>query len=163
MVNGHVALFQKAFEEVLHEIGFSSLSYDPAPDLNIPSEVVASIGITGDIQGFLLLRSDVKSLVAFIGKVLVNMGMEVEESGFGNFQREAFGEILNQLSGRAMMLLSASGYDCDITPPTMLVGSNISYDIRALDTFLNQNISGTFGSINIFVGIKKTKEWSKKS
>ncbi len=163
MLNGHLSLFQKAFEEVLHEIGFTSLSYQSESDLNMPSEVVASIGITGDIQGFLLLRSDISSLTRFIGKVLANMGMESEGSGFGSFQREAFGEILNQLSGRSMMLLSGNGFECDITPPTMLVGANISYDVRALDDFLNQSISGSFGSINIFVGIKKAKEWSKKS
>ncbi|WP_020612715.1 chemotaxis protein CheX [Sediminispirochaeta bajacaliforniensis] len=163
MINGHLSLFEKAFEEVLHEIGFADLTYKAAPEMNPPSEAVATIGITGDIQGFLLLRSDTKSLVAFISKVLANMGMEESEEGFGSFQREAFGEILNQLSGRSVMLLADHGFECDITPPTLLIGANISYDIRALDDFLNQDISGGFGKINIFVGIKKAKEWSKKS
>jgi chemotaxis protein CheX len=158
MVNGHLSLFRKAFEEVLHEIGFTSLSYEDNKNSDYPSEVLASIGITGDIQGFLLLRSDISSLVSFVSRVMANMGMESEDKGFGSFQREAFGEILNQLSGRSMMLLSDNGFDCDITPPTMLVGSNISYNINALDTFRNQNITGLFGRMNIFVGIKKVKD-----
>lgn len=151
-------LFTQAFQAVLQEIGFTKISYQSSDNIHIPCELLASIGITGDIQGFLLLRSSLDSMRSFIGKVLENMGMEQEEDGFGKFYREAFGEILNQLSGRAMMQLSDNGFDCDITPPTILIGSNITYDLTELDSYINNDIQGDFGDINIFVGIKKTNK-----
>ncbi len=155
MTNENLMQFPNAFNEVLEEIGFQELHFINSQEYKKPTELLSSIGITGDIQGFLLLRSEISSMLAFIDKVLENMGMDSDEADFGPFHREAFGEILNQLSGRAMMRLSDVGYNCDITPPTMLIGSNITYDFTSLDSFINRDIQGSFGTINVFAGIKK--------
>ncbi|MCK5200427.1 MAG: chemotaxis protein CheX, partial [Spirochaetales bacterium] len=114
-------LFIEAAEEIFREIGFSALIIKDVNSKEEKYELVANIGITGDISGFLLIRSDLESNMRFINKMLTNMGMEAEESDFGKFHKEAFGEILNQISGRATMLLESSGINCEITPPTILM------------------------------------------
>lgn len=148
-------LFIDAAEEIFQEIGFSELIIKDSSNNEEKYELIANIGITGDIPGFLLIRSDLESSMKFINKMLGNMGMETEESGFGKFHKEAFGEILNQISGRATMLLEASGINCDITPPTILMGKNISMDTYKTSKIVHKSICGDFGNFDLLVGAKE--------
>jgi chemotaxis protein CheX len=148
-------LFIKAAEEIFVEIGFSNLKIINNQKENQKFDIIANIGITGEISGFLLIRSDLKSSMNFINKMLTNMGMDAEESDFGAFHKEAFGEILNQISGRAVMLLESNGIDSDITPPTILRGTNISMGTNSAAVVLHKTIEGSFGSFDILLGIKK--------
>ncbi|MDA3938719.1 MAG: chemotaxis protein CheX, partial [Spirochaetia bacterium] len=124
-------------------------------NLNNKYDIIANIGITGEISGFLLIQSDINSSMMFINKMLSNMGMEAEESDFGQFHKEAFGEILNQISGRAVMLLEEEGINSDITPPTILRGSNISLKTYDAAKMLHKTIKGSFGNFNLLVGAKE--------
>lgn len=148
-------LFIKAAEEIFREIGFSTLIIKDGNSKEEKYELVANIGITGDISGFLLIRSDLKSSMRFINKMLTNMGMEAEESDFGKFHKEAFGEILNQISGRATMLLESSGINCYITPPTILMGRNISMGTYVAAEIIHKTITGNFGSFDLLIGAKE--------
>lgn len=148
-------LFIKAAEEIFMEIGFSDLKIEDCNSRDQKYDLIANIGITGEISGFLLIRSDIKSSVIFINKMLSNMGMESEDSEFGQFHKEAFGEILNQISGRAVMLLETAGVDSNITPPSILRGSNISIGTYDAAEILHKTIKGSFGSFDLLVGAKE--------
>jgi chemotaxis protein CheX len=148
-------LFIKAAEEIFIEIGFSELKIKKCTSTDQKFEIIASIGITGEISGFLLIRSDIQSSMKFINKMLRNMGMENDESDFGQFHKEAFGEILNQISGRSMMLLETAGTNCNITPPSILRGSNISMGTYDAAEIIHTTISGSFGSFNLLIGAKE--------
>ena len=148
-------LFIKAAEDIFMEIGFSDLIIEDCSNRDQKYELIANIGITGEISGFLLIRSDLQSSMRFIDKMLSNMGMEAEESEFGQFHKEAFGEILNQISGRSVMLLESAGVNCDITPPTILRGSNISMATYDAAEILHKTINGSFGSFDLLVGAKE--------
>ena len=148
-------LFIKAEEEIFQETGFSGLIIQDNSGNEKKYELIANIGITGDISGFLLIRSDMGSCMKFINKMLTNMGMEAEESDFGRIHKEAFGEILNQISGRATMLLESSGINCDITPPTILMGKNISIGTYVAGEIIHKTISGDFGSFDLLIGAKE--------
>lgn len=148
-------LFIKAAEEIFIEIGFQDLSIEECNSKDQKYDLIANIGITGEISGFLLIRSDIKSSLNFINKMLSNMGMEAEEPDFGQFHKEAFGEILNQISGRSAMLLEAEGINCDITPPSILRGANISINTYDAAEILHKTINGSFGSFNLYVGVKE--------
>ena len=148
-------LFIKADEEIFEEIGFTGLIIQDGTGNEEKYDLIANIGITGDISGFLLIRSDLESSMKFINKMLSNMGMEAEESDFGKFHKEAFGEILNQISGRSTMLLEASGINCDITPPTILMGTNISMSTYIPSEIVHKTISGGFGSFDLLIGAKE--------
>ena len=147
-------LFIDAAKAIFVEIGFPDLDISKASGNN-EYDIIASIGITGEFSGFLIIRSDRQSSMNFINKMLSNIGMEAEETDFGQFHKEAFGEILNQISGRATMLLESHGINSDITPPTILMGNNISISTYDAAETLNKNIKGTFGCFNILVGIKQ--------
>lgn len=148
-------LFIKAAEEIFIEIGFNDLTIEHCNSRDQKYELIANIGITGDISGFLLIRSDLQSSMNFIDKMLSNMGMEAEETEFGQFHKEAFGEILNQISGRSVMLLESEGVNCDITPPSILRGTNISMETYETANILHKKISSSFGSFDLLVGAKE--------
>ena len=153
----YLETFTRAVTDVFSEIGFSEITLKESDYRHASSEVVANIGLTGDLQGYLLLRADLKSAKRFIDKMLTNMSMETDEQEFGQFHKEALGEVLNQVSGRSTMNLQMEKVDCDITPPTIVTGQDIYYDITSMDASTYQEISGDYGSIGLFVGIKKIR------
>jgi len=155
MNTNNLDLFIKAAEEIFTEIGFSNLEITNNKKENQNFDIIANIGITGEISGFLFIRSDLQSSMNFINKMLSNMGMDAEESDFGEFHKEAFGEILNQISGRAVMLLESKGIDSDITPPTILRGTNITMGANSAEIALHKTVEGSFGSFDILLGVKK--------
>ncbi len=156
LMSNYLESFTDALQQIIEEIGFSKTTItDSTNDGNV--EIVASVGITGDLQGFMLLRSDIQSARLFIDKMLQNMGMENEETeGFGQFHKEAIGEVVNQVSGRSTMMLADKSIDCNITPPTIVSGANIYTDLRSCESSLNKEVNGIFGSFNLFVGIKSS-------
>lgn len=147
-------LFTKATKIVFEEAGFEITTTDTIKT-SISTEVVANIGITGDLKGFLNLKSDISSASNFIKKMLANFGMHPEEEkGFGQFHKEAMGELLNQISGRSMMLLEKKGYCCDITPPTLIIGENIFSEPADTRYILHKSLTGSYGLFTLYVGIK---------
>ena len=147
-------LFTEATKKVFEEVGFEISVSDTVKTGN-NTEIVANIGITGDAKGFLILKSDIASASNFIKKMLANLGMHSEEeAGFGQFHKEAMGELLNQISGRSMMLLEKNGYCCDITPPTLIIGENIFSKPADARYVLNKSLTGSYGLFTLYVGIK---------
>ena len=149
--------FIKAAEEVFYEIGFSALSFREARAADLSTEIIANVGITGDLQGYLIIYSDLPTASAIVEGMSANMGIDNAETDFGRFHKEAIGEIVNQISGRSTMFLSDLNYDCNITPPTVFIGNHLSYNIQDMENTILSNISGPFGSFALFAGLKKNK------
>jgi chemotaxis protein CheX len=157
MEDSILRVFSESTEKIFSEIGFSKLHLMHVDENGRDYEVIASIGITGDISGYLSLRTDLSTAHAFIGRLLRNLSLDTEEEEFGRFHREALGEIVNQVSGRSSMLLEEKDYHCNITPPTILIGENMEFSPRDLGKTFNTDIIGDFGSINLFVGVQSEK------
>jgi chemotaxis protein CheX len=156
-MSDYLRFFTEALREIVTEIGFQDLAIDYGNNEADAAELVASVGITGDLQGFMMLRTNMESAKSFVSKMLSNMGVEDEEEGFGQFHKEAIGEIVNQVSGRSTMMLADQQIDCNITPPTIIAGHNIYSDVSSCESSLSHTISGSFGNISLFVGIKKSQ------
>lgn len=157
-MSDYLRFFTDALREIVLEIGFEDLAIEYGNSNVDSAELVASVGITGDLQGFMMLRTDMKSAKSFVSKMLANMGIdEEEEEGFGQFHKEAIGEIVNQVSGRSTMMLADQQIDCNITPPTIIAGRNIYSDVSSCESSLSHTINGSFGNIGLFVGIKKSQ------
>jgi chemotaxis protein CheX len=151
-------LFVRATTEVFSEIGFPDITISDESPEAFPAELLANIGIAGDLQGYFVLRSDLSSATKFITRMLENLEFEVDEQEtFGRFHREAIGEVLNQVSGRSTMYLSEQEIDCDITPPTIILGSNVFMNMKSLSESICKAISGDFGRIGLMVGIKNAR------
>ncbi len=147
--------------EVLKETGFPEVRLeDSSPVEKI--EVVSSVGITGDIYGYFIIQTDKKNAQSFVDILMESMGME-PEAEFGSLTREAIGEITNQISGRSTILLSQNGVDCDITPPTVMTGSNLLSTISNTEVNITKYINGEFGSIGVYVGVKIIRKRQKVS
>lgn len=155
MENKYLSVFQQSITEVFEEMGFGKLEVAQFDEKEYSYEVVSTVGLTGDIQGYVMFQTDMNSAKSFIREMVENMGMEIEEEKFGDFHREALGEITNQLSGRSAVLLEDAGYDCDITPPTIITGTNIYMDMINLQDSVSLLTTGGFGNFRFFVGIKK--------
>ncbi len=157
MQNLNLDFFFQAANEVFTEMGYH-LSILPVHEVNNEIiELMASIGITGDFKGFIILKSSMQSAKNFVTQLLANLEMPAEEKDFGQFHKEAFGEALNQLSGRSTMLLEGQGIHCDITPPTFITGKNIFTNTMQFDHSLSRYLSGDFGIFTLYVGVKKQK------
>ena len=150
-------IFTDAAKEVFKEIGFDALDFTETNGKGAGSEIIANVGITGDLQGYLMIQADLPSACNFVSKMLSNMEVEPEEEGFSQFHKEAIGEIVNQVSGRSVMNLSGREIDCNITPPTILTGSSMAYNVSNLDHARWSDITGSFGTLSLFVGVKKIR------
>ena len=152
----HLDVFPQALTEVLGEIGFEKTTVtDSETPFGTSTEIIASVGITGAMQGYMMLNASLESAKKFVDKMMYNIGMEIEEDGFGQFHKEAIGEMVNQFSGRSAMILhEMDNTDCNITPPTIITGNNIYADMTNLVASLSKEIKGDFGSVQIFIGIK---------
>ncbi len=157
MEDSILCVFSESAEKIFSEIGFGDLQLASVEENAGEYEVIASIGITGDISGYLSIRTDLSTAHTFIRRLLSNLDLDAEEEDFGRFHREALGEIVNQVSGRSSMLLEEKNYHCNITPPTILIGEHMEFSPRDLSTISNTDIIGEFGSINLFVGVQSEK------
>ncbi len=145
-----------SLSEVLAELGIRDLATGTtreAADIG----AVCSVGLTGDLSGYLLISSDLASAGSLVREMAAGMEGSAEE-GFGPFGRAAFGELGNQVAGRSIMHLSESGFDCNITPPTVITGQEVHYGLPDADVFFSFSASGAFGNLDCSVNLRRRKD-----
>ncbi len=83
-------------------------------------------GVTGDLQGMVMfgMRETTANRIA---SAMAGQNLKIYDS----FVASAIAELGNMISGNALMGLSDAGFVCDITPPTIVQGANVS--ISTLD------------------------------
>jgi CheY-specific phosphatase CheX len=120
--------FSKAFQEVFSEIGLDILETKVlAPgkgENDNPVDFICSIGLTGDLPGYLLLLFTKVQLTQLSQHLSQFFGMSQDPSDTA-FIKASAAELGNQLCGRAVMLLAEKKMDCLITPPTVISGENV--------------------------------------
>jgi chemotaxis protein CheX len=82
-------------------------------------DVSVMIGVTGAAQGFVLYSMTSVTARGIVGKM---MGQPFEE--FDALAQSGIAEMGNVITGLASRGLSETGYICNITPPTLITGSN---------------------------------------
>lgn len=138
--------------EIMNESGFHEATVSLEGD-EIDYSVLITIGFTGRVHGYLMLQTDLESASNFVNILAEYVGMEIDESDFGDFHKSTFCEIANQISGRSTIHLSKIGLDTDITPPSIIVGSSIYSSISDFDVSQTYYLKDVFGVFKIFVGI----------
>jgi chemotaxis protein CheX len=78
------------------------------------------IGMTGDVRGRIILNGD-EQLFGRIGEGMFGMVLE------GEMLESFAGELGNMIAGNLSTSIANSGYNMDITPPTVLVGHTKVY------------------------------------
>ena len=89
-------------------------------------EVTVLISLVGEVQGVALYGMSIDTGIAIVEKI---MGQEFED--FDDLAQSGVAELGNVITGRTTVKLSEAGYQTDISPPTMIIGENVS--ISTLD------------------------------
>ncbi len=150
-------VFTESIKAIFTETG---LKIESIKNIPIPKgehdQVVTSIGITGEIKGNFILLINKKNAKKISDLMLSNMNIATSPD-FSSLHEAAIGEMANQISGRAITILSERKINSDITPPTMLMGDNIKFLSSEFTEFKAREISGDFGIVHIIVGTKNPK------
>ncbi|HHT36637.1 MAG: chemotaxis protein CheX [Candidatus Wallacebacter cryptica] len=121
-----------------------------ACDELMPSkEASVAIGVTGDLLGS-ILYSFPKEMT--LKMVEIMSGMAIEE--LDSFVASALGEVANIISGNAVTHLSNNNYNCNIVPPQIVLGKNVSLSMaskRALVVPMETRI----GQFDIFITLSE--------
>ncbi|HEY9856707.1 MAG TPA: chemotaxis protein CheX [Stenomitos sp.] len=149
----YVRAFVQAAERVLGEVlgevptkGTPIFQKEPSIGLQ---EVNVTVGITGDLQGQVNFGMDMTTALAIASTMMMETVAALDEMSISALQ-----ELSNMISGNARFFLNDLGVKSDITPPTMLVGKDMSatwHRIRAMAVPLE--ISS--GKILVTVGIRQ--------
>lgn len=143
--------FIKASKDILtqmtqieYQVGKPTLKSPPCNANNI----VILIGITGDIKGQAMLSLDKSVALSIVSSMMG--GMELTE--LDNISKSALSELGNMILGNSATLLSNDGVKIDITPPTLMIGDNLSIssdEMKVVSVPLEAN--GAKIELNIFV------------
>lgn len=113
-------------------------------------DVTVVVGITGMVRGQVLFCMKMDTAKSIASAMM--LGLAVEE--FDEMAKSAVCELANIVTGNASIELSNAGFICDITPPTLLTGHDVSIstvDIRTLVVPIRSEL----GEVEINIALKE--------
>ena len=147
--------FTSALYEVFSETG---IEVDNIKETHLPRaediQIVTSIGLTGSIKGTFLMLMDLESATNIADTMMKSMNLSDKSDKFDALKEAAIAEITNQISGHALTNLFKKHIQCDMTPPTILVGEKIKLMTSNLVNLVTKITTGSFGRLYILMGIK---------
>ncbi len=144
--------FLQALREIFQETGIEISCVHEGPRKD-PDQVVASVGLTGALKGNLMICTDYPSAVQIIRCMMNGVNMEFPDGRITEIQSTALGEFTNQISGRAVTILSHQGVTCDITPPIIITARKLESHISDLQESFARVVEGPFGSLKMLIGL----------
>ncbi len=96
----------------------------------VADSLIIVLGITGEIKGQASINMNENLAKTFASTMM--MGMPVEE--LDELSKSALSELSNMIMGNAATLLFNIGVEVDITPPTLMIGSNVQISSGAMTT-----------------------------
>ncbi|MGQ9455682.1 MAG: chemotaxis protein CheX [Armatimonadota bacterium] len=88
-------------------------------------QVTIMMGVNGDVEGVVLYGMSYHTATHIAG---VMIGASVSE--LDEMATSAIAELGNMITGHATTLLSDSGFETDITPPSVVRGANVEVSTR---------------------------------
>lgn len=120
------------------------------PEVFTSQQLNIVCGITGDVEGQVIygmsLTTADKIASAMIGTPVVS---------FDQLAASAIAELGNMISGNSMTLLASQGFKCDITPPTIVKGTNVKISTFQIPTLVIPLRVAGLGEIEINVCLKE--------
>lgn len=115
----------------------------------VDKDVTAIIGIVGELRGNVAYSMSQDTARNIVSSMM--MGMPVEE--MDAISRSAIGELSNMITGNASILLSNNDINVDITPPSIVFGSDIFFIISSVDT-ITVDLETPAGNIEVNIGLE---------
>ena len=126
-----------------------NLAMQPATFTSQQCNIVC--GVTGQVQGQVIYGMSM--IVADkIASTMLGQPIKV----FDQLAASAIAELGNMISGHAMSRLSDAGYVCDITPPTIIRGTNVKISTLSIPAIVIP-MKTDQGDVSITVGIQGRK------
>jgi chemotaxis protein CheX len=120
------------------------------PTIFTTQQVNVVCGITGQVQGQVIYGMSEQSAELISSKMLGGVQERSEE-----LVTSALAELGNMISGNCVTNLSGNGFACDITPPTILRGENLSISTVDIPALVIPLDLGEFGTIEINVSLRE--------
>ncbi len=117
-------------------------------------QVTIMAGVNGDVEGTALYGMSLITAQKIASAMMCTEGAQMDDMAWS-----AISELGNMITGNATRLLYDAGFESDITPPTVLRGSNI--EISTKSPTLVVPINTKFGQIEINVAIAETCKMAK--
>ncbi|MBC8063771.1 MAG: chemotaxis protein CheX [Chlorobia bacterium] len=121
--------------------------------LSTSQQINLVCSITGQVEGLVIYGMSTMTADKLVSKIT---GEPV--AVFDQASASAIAEFGNMISGQSASLLTDQGFNCDITPPTIIRGTNVS--VTALDTpalVIQMNIPN-IGLLEINVSLQERKK-----
>jgi chemotaxis protein CheX len=107
------------------------------------------VGVTGGVTGVAVYGMSLATAEQVASRML-----DRPVKTFNQLASSAVAELTNMITGNAMSLLAETGYICDISPPTVIRGSNVRLGTLDL-TMLVIPIRTSVGTIEINVSLRE--------
>lgn len=107
------------------------------------------IGVTGVLRGQVILTMETQTACNIASKMM--MGMPVPE--LNDMAKSAVSELCNMILGNAATIFSTKSIALDITPPTITLGTNLSFSVSDSKTICVP-LDFEQGSLEINIAIK---------
>lgn len=108
-------------------------------------------GVTGQVQGQVIYGMSLTTADRIASHML---GQTIKS--FDALAASAIGELGNMISGNAMQHLSEAGWICDITPPTIMRGSNVQISTISIPAIVLP-LTLEQGELSITIGLQGRK------
>lgn len=118
------------------------------PQLFTSQQVNVVCGVTGTVAGQVIYGMPAGTADKVAGKMI---GQPVVT--FDALAASAIAELGNMISGNSMMAMAAAGYECDITPPTIIRGTNVSISTSANPALVIPFHLGDLGEFEVTVSL----------
>ncbi len=151
-----LAALVEAVRQVFHETDLAIDSVEPGEPFAEETQVISSVGLTGDLRGIVMLCTDRAGAGGIIRGMAGGLRFPEPGEGLSELQLAAMGEISNQIAGRAITLLFDLGLRCDITPPAVIAASHLQSLVPDVAESARRTFRGPFGRLSIFIGIQHT-------
>jgi chemotaxis protein CheX len=145
-------VFLEALRQIFSETGIEIESVQTTRRKS-QDQVVASVGFTGRVKGNLMICTDYSSAAEIIRSMMNGVHVEFPGGRINEIQSTALGEITNQISGRAVTLLSQKRINCDITPPIIITAKKLESHVSDFQESFMRVVEGPFGSLRIVLAL----------
>lgn len=148
----YILPFLEALKGVLEQFGAADIKRGNMAKnelMHVDTDITAVVGMVGQVRGNIAYSMAEDTANKIVSAMM--MGMPVEE--LDAMGRSALGEFSNMVTGNASTLLSNSGVQVDITPPSIIFGKDVYFIISSVET-LKIEMESSLGKIEVNIGLE---------
>jgi chemotaxis protein CheX len=148
LVNPFIMATFSVYEMVLGEMPTKG-QIGIQPTCSTISDINVVLGLTGDVTGNVVFGMCQQTALRISSKMTFQ-----ELKVLDPLAKSAIAELCNMVSGNALQELADQGFICDITPPSLIKGSNVEINLMAAPA-LRLPVHTSFGEVLLTVALSE--------